>query len=201
MKKTLIIITFGTLLFSCKENKDSSNTKIEQVETEKTVVKSRKFEDTKDCSQYTNLYNALPHLDTYKDLEFGEIDCSKDGEGYSKALNVTYYNNNSKTSITNHLFETSGTDRINTAKASFNTLTKIPSSNTFKSSLTIFENASVNISQSENEKEPSKATYLGTFKDKYSIWINIEMLGKIDVVKIDTFLKEYLEEYKKEELN
>ena len=87
------------------------------------------------------------------------------------------------------------------AKASFKTLTKVPSSNTFKSNLTIFDNASVKISQSEDEKEFSNATYLGTYKDKYSIWINVGMLGKIDVAKVDILLKEYLEAFKMESLN
>ena len=212
MKKVIIVTLLMTTFFSCKEkneNTDSSEITNEQVETEKAENKSPKFEDVNGCSQYENLYEALPHLDTYKNLSFGSLECMeiKEKSAFSKNLKVTYFDNKSKTNIEVNIFEISGEsvkeelNNVTMAKASFNTLTKVPSSNTFKSNLTIFENASVNISQSADEKEFSNATYLGTYKDKYSIWINVGMLGKIDLAKVDTLLKEYLEAFKMESLN
>lgn len=212
MKKIIIATLLITCFFSCKEkneNTDSSETITEHVETEKEENKSPKFEDINGCSQYSNLFEALPHLDSYKNLEFDALECMSLNEksAFTTNLNVTYFDNKSKTNIKVNLFEVSGesakeeVNNISMAKASFNTLAKIPSSNTFKSSLTIFENATVNIAQSADEKELSKATYLGTYKDKYSIWIDVEMPGKIDVLKIDLLLKEYLDAFKKESLN
>lgn len=212
MKKLIIAIFLGTSFFSCKEkneNQDSVEIATEQVESKKTESKPLKFEDINGCSQYSNLYDALPHFDTYKNLEFGQMGCIsiKEKSAFSTDINVTYFNNESKTNIKVHFYEVSDEsakeelNMVNMAKASYNTFTKVPSSNTFKSSLTIFDNASIKIDQSQDEKELSTATYLGTFKDKYSIWIDVEMQGKIEVAKVDLLLKEYLEAFKKEALN
>jgi hypothetical protein len=210
MKKVIIATLLVTSFFSCKEkNENNDSTKIvtEQVETEKTETKSPKFEDVNDCSQYSNLYQALPHLDAYKNMNFGELECSstKERNAFSISLKASY--SDKKTGFEVFLFEVSGEsakeelNNVNMAKASFNTLTKVPSSNTFKSSLSIFENASVKIDLAESTNESCSVVYLGTYKDKYSIWINIKMNGKIDVAKVDAFIKEYLEAIKMTELN
>ena len=212
MKKVIIATLLLTSFFSCKEkneNQDSAEIVTEQVEAENAEIKTPKFEDLNGCSKYKNLYNALPHIDTYKTLGFGEMECSEvEGSGaFSKNLNVNYFNNKTRTSIKVHLYEVSGEsakeelNNISMAKASFNELTKVPSSNTFKSSLTTFENASIKIFENESEKELSTATFLATYNDKYSLWIDVEMMGKIDVDKVDALIKEYLEAIKKDALN
>lgn len=208
MKKTAIIIAFGILLFSCGKNEEATESKTETVEAETTEVKGSKFEDKYGCKQYANLYEALPHLDTYKNLECTELQCIDTNESspFSTAMEISYFNNTTMTNMKVYLYEISGEsakeelNNITMAKASFNELTKLPGTFTYKSSLTTFDNASVRISQSEVETEKSTATYLGTWKDKYSIWINVEMPGKIDVAKVDALLKEYLEAFKKDEL-
>ena len=209
MKKVIIATLLFTSFFSCKENKDTAEVETKQIETEKKESNSPKFRDTNGCSQYANLYEALPHIDTYKNLSFGELNCMeiKEKSTFSKDLNVNYFDNKTKTSIKIHIYEISGESKneelnlVNMAKTSFNTYTKFAGQNVYKSKLNTFENASIKIFHNESEKELSTATFLATYKDKYSLWIDVEMLGKIDAPKVDELIKEYLEAIKKDALN
>ena len=211
MKKLLIGLALVSVLSSCggsNESTDAAQTTTEAAEADNTETKAPKFEDEKGCSKYANLFEALPQLDTYKDLSFGNIDCihMEGSSPFSTNLNVSYFNNDTRTNFELNIFEVSGQsakeemNNVNLAKASYNELTKVASSNTVNSGLTTFENASVNISQSADEKEVSKATYMATYKDKYSFWIDVEMTGKMDVSRVDALLKDYLEAINKDKL-
>ena len=201
MNKIIFISWLLISLFSCKEKTDthSSNEYIkEQPEaTEKQMVE-HKFNDVNGCSQYTNLYEALPHLDTYKDMEFRVLECIHEEQSTTASwtsLNTSYADPKSKNQMEVTFYEIKGKvseerDVIQLAKTYYNEFTKMP--NFYKSGLTFFENASVNILESDTEDNYSKATYLCSYQDKYALLINLEMLGKMNLAKVDLFLKDYL---------
>ena len=90
-------------------------------------------------------------------------------------------------------------DLINMVKTTYNAFTNM--ADFHKSSLTIFENASVNIMESNSEDEYSSATYLCSLKDKFALLIKIEMLGPMNLEKVDSFIKDYLQAISSKPLN
>ncbi|MDW5288308.1 hypothetical protein [Formosa sp. PL04] len=202
MKNLFIILVSIISIFSCKEEKSQNITtefKTESIEIEDISPNTSKFEDVNGCSQYSNLYAALPHLDSYKNMSFLDLECmSEDQENnaFWASLNTSYYDSKSENKIEVNLYEIRGKisearDVLSMAKTIYKDFT--PLQNYYKSSLTFFDNASVNIMESKTEDEFSKATYLGTYKDKYVILMNIEMLGQLNIDKVDVFIKEYLQ--------
>jgi len=201
MKSKLVLLALLLSFFSCKEKKETTPTTIvetEEVETNETPSNTPKFEDVNGCRQYATLYNALPHLDSYKEMEFRGLECISEKQSDTaswSSLNVSYYDPKTENKIEINFYEINGDvteerDVIRMARASYTGLTKLP--NYYKSGLTIFENASVEIMSSNSDDNYSTANYMGTYKDKYAILIKIEMLGKIDLEKVDSFIKEYL---------
>ena len=69
--------------------------------------------------------------------------------------------------------------------------------NGFVSDLTSFDNASMMIEKNGNYYHVS---YLGTYKDNYSILISIVSKDLSTKEKVDAFLREYLDAFKKEAL-
>jgi hypothetical protein len=211
MKKSIILILFLSSILACKSNKETTETtetQVTQAEPEPEEYIARKFEDTEGCSYYANIFEAIPHLDTYKEQGFGKVECliNKEKTGMPPNITVSYVdrktNNNFKMQVTeiSGEFAKEELNNLKLAKTSYNEVTKVAGSNTFKSSLTVFDNISAKIEESQTPGEKSSATYFGTFKDKYVFAITIEMDGKIDLATADKYIKEYLEGINKEAL-
>jgi hypothetical protein len=211
MKKVIFISILLLSVLACKEKSESRETTQKaavQTDPAPDEILDRKFEDKDGCSYYANLFEAIPHLDTYKEMGFGKLECliNKETTGMPPNIKAQYYDKNTNDNVEIQLFEISGEfakeelNNVNMAKTSYNEITKIAGANTFKSSLTVFDNASVKIENAKSTDEKSTAVYLATYKDKYSIWANIEMTGKIDLAKVEVFIKEYLEGINKEAL-
>jgi hypothetical protein len=211
MKKIIIISFFLSTFFSCNKSTESAETSevtTIQNEPEPEEILDRKFEDKAGCSYYANLYAALPHEDSYKNMNFGKMDCliNKEKTGMPPNIKVEYFDKKTNDNFELQIFEISGEfakeelNNVNMAKTSYNEITKIAGANTYKSSIKAFDNASVKIEESNTSGEKSLAVYLATYKDKYAIWINIKLDGKIDLAKVDAFIKEYLEGFKFDEL-
>jgi hypothetical protein len=213
MKKVFLAIMIVSGFFSCKEkneNNNSAEATTEQVETES---KTPKFEDINGCSQYSNIYKALPQLDTYKNIDFNVIECqsTKEKSAFSVALTVEYADKKSKNNFEAAFFEVSGEsakeemNEVNTAKAVLTMaeqLAKNPGAKLFvKSNITILEYGTISIHDAPNDQETSNYVYTGVYKNKYVIKLSADTETKIDIVKFETFIKEYLESIKLNELN
>ncbi|WP_223170384.1 hypothetical protein [Maribacter aquimaris] len=210
MNKIIFTTCLLLSLFSCKEKTDTSTSnayKNEDIETIDKQTATPKFSDPNGCSQYTTLYEALPHLDTYKNMEFRTMECmfQKQSETASwTSLNTSYFDPESKNKMVVNFYEINGDvtverDVINMVKTTYNEFTNM--ADFYKSSLTIFENASVNIMESNSEDEYSSATYLCSHKDKFALLIKIEMLGQMNLEKVDSFIKDYLQAISSKPLN
>ena len=216
MKKVIIATILATSFFSCKEkneNNDSVQTATEQVETEKKESKTAKFEDVNGCSQYSNVFNAIPKLDSYKNIDFYEIECqsTKEKNAFSVALEVKYGDKKSKNTFFATFFEISGESAkeelnvVNTAKATAtmaDQLAKNPGEKLFvKSNLNTLDFATIEIHDAPNDSEMSNYVYTGVYKNKYVIKLGADTSKKINVTEFESIIKEYLEAIKLNELN
>lgn len=216
MKKAIIATLLIICFFSCKEkseNTDSNEIVKEQVETENTETKTPKFEDVNGCSQYSNIYKAIPKLDIYKNIDFFEIECqsTKEKSAFSVAVNVKYADKKSKNNFSATFFEINGESAkeelnvVNVAKATSETavqLAKNPGEKLFvKSNLTTLEFGSIEIHDAPNESETSNYIYSGVYKNKYVIKLGAESTKKMKVSEFEALIEEYLKLIKLNELN
>ena len=216
MKKVIIATLLVTSFFSCKEkngNNDSVETATEQVETQKKESKTAKFDDTNGCSQYSNVYKAIPQLDSYKNIDFYEMECqsTKEKSAFSVALDVKYEDKKSKNTFSATFFEISGEsvkeelNVVNTAKATVtmaDQLAKNSGEKLFvKSNLKTLDFATIEIHDAPNDSEMSSYVYTGVYKNKYVVKLCADTDKKIEVTEFESLIKEYLEAIKLNELN
>lgn len=216
MKKIIIITLLATSIFSCKgkeNNSKSAELKVQQISTGKTVIKEPKFEDVNGCAQYSNLYKALPPLDSYKNIGFNVIECQSTQEKspFTVAMNVKYADKKSKNNFEATIFEISNQsakeemNEVNSAKATFKIAEQLalnPGPKLFvKSNLTILEYGTITIDDAPNANEMNHYVYTGVYKNKYVIKLYATTVGKTDVFKFEAFVKDYLQAIKLDNLN
>ncbi len=216
MKKVIIATILITSFFSCKEkneNTDSSEISTEQVEIEKTANKSPKFEDVNGCSQYSNIYNSIPKLDIYKNIDFFEIECqsTKEKSAFSVAVDVKYADQKSKNNFSATFFEINGESAkeelnvVNVAKATAEMAVQLAKNSGekkfVKSNLTTLEYGSIEIHDAPNESETSSYIYSGVYKNKFVIKLSADSTKKMKVPEFEVLIEDYLKSIKLDELN
>lgn len=216
MKKVLIATFLISSFFSCKEKNETvpaGELKEEQVESKKTETKSPKFEDVNGCSQYSNIYKAIPKLDIYNNIDFFEIECqsTKEKSAFSVSVNVKYADQKSKNNFTATFFEVNGESAkeelnvTNVAKATSEMAVQLATNSGeklfAKSTLTTLEFGSVEIHDAPNESETSSYIYSGVYKNKYVIKLAVESTKKMKVPEFEGLIENYLKLIKLDELN
>jgi hypothetical protein len=171
-----------------------------------------KFFDKNLCYRYASIYASLPKLDSYKGLNFHELDCqsTKERSAFSTALSVKYGTQGLRDSFNINIFEVSGEsakeelNQVNTAKAQLDLaiqLAKNPGPKLFvPSNIKLLEYGSITVSDAPNEFELNSYSYTGVYKDKYVIVIESETVAKTDVKTFEAYIQEYLQSIKLEEL-
>lgn len=209
---TLIVLATSLVCCSNESTIDESNEQASADENKPAAVKAAKFEDVNNCSQYSNIYAALPRLDTYQNIDFYTLECQSTelDSAFSTALDVRYADQKSRNNFSAVIFEVKGksaTQELNSvalAKASYTLaeqLAQNPGPKMFvKSNLTQLEYGAVSIHDAPNDKELSNATYTGVYKNSHAITINLEMQGKIELVQFEAYIADYLNAIKLDEL-
>ena len=196
MKNLFIILLVATSILPCNATDLKPNpTKKKTIN----LVGPKKFPATVKaafCEDKKHLYDAIPHKDNIKEYLFDIASCA------GVMLNATYKNPADK----NLVFHIGVFDETTLmpypinyggAKSSYKLSYNKELENGFVSDLTSFDNASMMIEKNGNYYHVS---YLGTYKDNYSILISIVSKDLSTKEKVDAFLKEYLDAFKKEAL-
>lgn len=146
--------------------------------------------DNENCNKVKDLFDAIPHLTTYKDYALNNVICSND-------YIVVRYNNPAGKSFDMqtilHL-ETDGNRFINNVSGAGYDVTEVikTGGTDIISNLKRLENTTVNI---KNNSKYSDVSYTATYKNIYSLRINMRGASLTDNVKAITFLQEYLEAF------
>ncbi len=218
MKKPLYyftLIVLAVALTSCsKTTTDSAPAQQASADESKPAkVKVAKFEDVNNCSQYSNIYAALPHLNTYQNINFYSLECQSTelDSAFSTALTVKYADQKSRNNFIAVIFEVKGKsaaqemNSVAMAKASFKLAEQLAQNSGpkmfVKSNLAKLAFGTIAIQDAPNDKEMSTATYTGVYKDKHAITLGLEMKGKVDVIKFEADIADYLNAIKLEQLN
>ena len=176
-------------------------------------VKAAKFEDVNNCSQYSNIYAALPRLDAYQNIDFYSLECQSTelDSAFSTALDVKYADQKSRNNFKVIVYEVKGKsaaqelNMVAMAKVSYQMAEQMaqnPGPKMFvKSNLTKLDFATVSIHDAPNDQELSNATYTGVYKDAHAITLNLEMQGKIEQAQFETYIADYLNAMKLDQLN
>ena len=199
---------------SCsKETTDTTSVQQAENESQPAKVKAAKFEDVNNCSQYSNVFAALPQLDAYQNIDFYELECQSTelDSAFSTALTVKYADQKSRNNFSVAIFEVKGKsaaqelNSVAMAKASYKMAEQMaqnPGPKLFvKSNLTKLDFATVSIQDAPNDSELSNATYSGVYKDAHAITLGLEMQGKIEQAQFETYIAEYLNAMKLDQLN
>lgn len=214
-----ILFVLAIAMTSCsKETTDTASD--QQVENEnqaaevKTAeVKVAKFEDVNNCSQYSNVFATLPQLDAYQNIDFYELECQSTelDSAFSTALTVKYADQKSRNNFSVVIFEVKGksaAQELNSvvmAKTSYKMAEQMaqnPGPKMFvKSNLTKLDFATVSIHDAPNDSELSNASYTGVYKGAHAITLNLEMQGKIEQPQFETYIADYLNAMKFDQLN
>ena len=217
MKKLIYYFTLFVLaiaMSSCsKETTDTTSVQQAENESQPAKVKAAKFEDVNNCSQYSNVFAALPQLDAYQNIDFHVLECQSTEleSAFSTALDVKYGDQKSRNNFSVAIFEVKGKsaaqelNSVAMAKASYQMAEQMaqnPGPKMFvKSNLTKLDFATVSIHDAPNDSELSNATYTGVYKDAHAITIGLEMQGKIEQAQFETYIADYLNAMKLDQLN
>ena len=217
MKKLIYYFTLFVLaiaMSSCsKETTDTTSAQQVENESKPAEVKAAKFEDVNNCSQYSNVFAALPQLDAYQNIDFHVLECQSTelDSAFSTALNVKYGDQRSRNNFRVAIFEVKGKsaaqelNSVAMAKASYQMAEQMaqnPGPKMFvKSNLTKLDFATVSIHDAPNDSELSNATYTGVYKDAHAITLGLEMQGKIEQAQFETYIADYLNAMKLDQLN
>ncbi len=184
----LIVIS----IFSCKEN----NPKLqEESDNKNKIVETKKFATEYDsCGKTKYLFDAIPHFEKIEDYTFESVGCN--GTSIVARYNhPTEQNYEFQTIIYQELNENKPMYNITTAGYEMTSVSKVNGSDI--SSLKIFDNEVINIKKSPEYYDVS---YMATYKKNYTIVITVRGKDLSTTEKVDSFLKKYLEAFKKEEL-
>ena len=209
---TLFVLAIA--MTSCsKETTDATSDQQIENESKPAEVKAAKFEDVNNCSQYSNIYSALPRLDAYQNIDFFELECQSTelDSAFSTALDVKYADQKSRNNFSVIMYEVKGKsaaqelNMVAVAKASYQVAEQMaqnPGPKLFvKSNLTKLDSATVSIHDAPNDQELSNATYTGVYKDAHAITLNLEMQGKIEQAQFETYIADYLNAMKLDQLS
>ena len=199
---------------SCsKETTDTTSVQQAENESQPAKVKAAKFEDVNNCSQYSNVFAALPQLDAYQNIDFHVLECQSTEleSAFSIALDVKYADQKSRNNFSVAIFEVKGKsaaqelNSVAMAKASYQMAEQMaqnPGPKMFvKSNLTKLDFATVSIHDAPNDSELSNATYTGVYKDAHAITLGLEMQGKIEQAQFEAYIADYLNAMKLDQLN
>ncbi|MEQ1488765.1 MAG: hypothetical protein ABL920_09735 [Methylotenera sp.] len=107
-----ILIVLSTVLLACSEGKSEhgASPQAEVSEAKPTKTAAAKFFDENNCSQYENIYEALPHFDVYQNIDFYTLDCqSIELESpYSTELTAKYADKKSRNNFSAVIYEVKG---------------------------------------------------------------------------------------------
>ena len=217
MKKLIYYFTLFVLaiaMSSCsKETTDTTSVQQAENESQPAKVKAAKFEDVNNCSQYSNVFAALPQLDAYQNIDFHVLECQSTEleSAFSTALDVKYADQKSRNNFSVVIFEVKGKsaaqemNSVAMAKASYQMAEQMaqnPGPKMFvKSNLTKLDFATVSIHDAPNDSELSNATYTGVYKDAHAITLSLEMQGKIEEAQFEAYIADYLNAIKLDQLN
>lgn len=217
MKKPIYYFTLFVLaiaMTSCSnETPDATSNQQAENESQPAEVKAAKFEDVNNCSQYSNVFAALPQLDAYQNIDFHVLECQSTelDSAFSTALDVKYGDQKSRNNFSVAIFEVKGKsaaqelNSVAMAKASYQMAEQMaqnPGPKMFvKSNLTKLDFATVSIHDAPNDSELSNATYTGVYKDAHAITLGLEMQGKIEQAQFETYIADYLNAMKLDQLN
>jgi hypothetical protein len=209
---TLFMITI--VMTACsKATTDATSDQQVANESRPAKMKAAKFEDVNNCSQYSNVFAALPQLDTYQNIDFHVLECQSTEleSAFSTALDVKYGDQKSRNNFSVAIFEVKGKsaaqelNSVALAKASYQMAEQMaqnPGPKMFvKSNLTKLDFATISIHDAPNDGELSNATYTGVYKDAHAITLGLEMQGKIEQAQFETYIADYLNAIKLDQLN
>ena len=191
MKKIAFIICVILNFVSCKEN--TSQPLANLVNQEITIQETTFPKNAASCEKNQHLFGAIPHLDNIGDYNFKSVGC------VGKAIMVNYDHPTNQFYEFHLSIKELGENKamLQYVKLGYNTASKYKVNGNDISDLNIFDNASFRTKQ---EPEYFDVSYSASYKDKYIIKIIIGGKNLSNKEQIDSFLKKYLEPFKKDSL-
>ncbi|WP_291400671.1 hypothetical protein [Daejeonella sp.] len=195
MKKILLALLISHSIISCKGQNKTENQQTSAAEKTNSATEGATFNDDSGCDKLSNLYEAIPHLGSYKDLVFWQVSCFENED--HKFLEVVYGSRNSSEDLKIKFYDISGkkpteNNAISQGKANFSTI-NYPKEvfHCYPSKINRFDNATINLKGIKSES--NDVVYTATYKDKIMISALIRVKSIKDVNDVDNFMKEYLE--------
>lgn len=195
MRKFGLLLVF--VLLSCKNNEALSDNKtVAELESSDKIDLKSEFPDINaTCTGKENLFNAIPHLDSYDEYNFVKVACV--------GTNILAEYNHPKEKLFNIkicLYQEKEKNKIffNTAKATYENLKQFKNKNNEISDLKILDNAYINF---KKDLKYDKITYSATFKKDYTFIINVKGKNLSSKELADGFLYEYLKNINLSALN
>ena len=193
MKGTLILLVMMTSIFSCKEN--TSKPQLADFNTETTIVANTFPDSVPTCVGKENLFESIPHFDTYGEYNFEVVGCTKNGlvAVYDHPTNEFY---EFKFTINQEVNENK--TMLKYIRMGYNSALKYKVDGNDVSDLHLFDNEFVTI---KNEPEYDDVTYNATYKDKYIIIVTLRGKNLSSKAAVDSYVKAYLEAINKDFLD
>ncbi len=185
MKKIVISLILATNIVACSPSAPTDSVNAAAKEKASVAVK---FADKHDsCKDTKYLFDAIPHVETYQGYNLVSVGC------FNHTIVVQYHSPTLKNNeIKFFLHEETGENKqnFNMSKMSFELLGALKVNGMDYSDLKTFENASMNI---KNTDAYSDVAYNGTYKTNYSFNASIRGQNLKNKQAIDAFIKTYLE--------
>lgn len=202
MKKILLALLISLSIISCKGQNKAENQKTSAAEKTSSSTVGAKFNDDSGCEKLSNLYEAIPHLGSYKDLVFWQVTCFEDED--HKFLEVVYGSRNSSEDLKIKFYDISGkkpveNNAVAIGKANFSFI-NYPKEvfHCYPSKINHFDNATINLKGIKSES--NDVVYTATYKDKIMISALIRVKSIKNADDVDNFIKEYLDKINLEKI-
>ena len=158
------------------------------IKTEEKTNKKEFVLDNTSCDKNMYLFEAVPHLSSYKGYNLESVGCA--GTTIVVRYNHPTVNYELQTIIYRETGENKFMHKMATIGADLTKTVKVNGSDL--SNLKKFENTTVNI---ENTPEYFDVSYIATYRDEYTLGLTLRGSDLKDREKVDIFLKEYIESF------
>ena len=186
MKKIAISLILVSNIVACSPSAPTDDAATENADNKAAVAV--KFVDEHDtCKDVKYLFDALPKLESYQGYNLVSVGC------FNHTIVAQYKSathKNDEIKIFLHEEASENKQNFNMTKMSFEMLGAAKVNGMDFSDLKTFENASMNI---KNTDEYSNVAYLGTYKTNYSFNATIRGQNLKNKQAVDAFIKTYLE--------
>jgi hypothetical protein len=184
----LVIVLIGILASFIKKD-DKTDVKNTSTKTEEKLNKKDFALDNTSCDKNMYLFEAVPHLASYKGYNLENVGCA-DMTIVVKYNHPTGKNYELQAILYREIGENKFMHKIAEMGSGLTKVVKVNGSDL--SNLSKFENTTINI---ENTPEYYDIRYIATYKDEYTLGLTLRGADLADKEKVDAFLKTYIESF------